>query len=80
MERVATDRGLIDSYYSRLKYTLQDRIKITSTLLLCNPGFSLPQPEIELTSDAKPVEIRLQKYSQEQKVLVNKFCKRHRTI
>lgn len=73
MEQAAKKQGLADVYESNLKGILHDHMDIFRTSFSAGPGAKLPPLKIELTPDAKPVKVRLRKYSQDQEDFMRKF-------
>lgn len=69
----ANQNGLPAVYESNLKGILRDHMVIFRTSFSAGPPAKLPPLKIELTPEAKPVKVRLRKYSQEQKIFMHDF-------
>ena len=73
IQQTAKDNGLADVFESNLKGILRDHMDIFRTSFSAGPAAKLPPLKIDLTPDAKPVKVRLRKYSQEQKEFMRDF-------
>ena len=75
LEKTAREKGLADVYESNLKGILRDHMDIFRTSFSAGPPAKLPPLKIELMPNAKPVRVRLRKYSQGQRDFLSDFVK-----
>jgi len=73
IQTTAKKNGLADIYESNLRGILHAHLDIFRTSFSAGPPAKLPPLKIELMPDAKPVKVRLRKYSQAQKEFMRKF-------
>ena len=76
METNAMNSGLADVYQSNLKGVLRDHMDIFRTSFSSGPGAKLPPLKIELLPEAKPVKVKIRKYSQEQQKFLKDFVEK----
>ena len=72
----AVENGLPAEHHDAMKKVVYDHVDIFRTTFSSGPPAKFPPLKIELTADAKPVKVRLRKYSQPQHAFMQKLVKK----
>jgi len=72
----AVENGLPAEHHDAMKKVVYDHVDIFRTTFSSGPPAKFPPLKIELTADAKPVKVRLRKYSQPQRAFMQKLVKK----
>lgn len=73
MINISRANGLSENHAKELSTIVNEHLNIVRTSLSAGPPADFPPLKIELTPDAKPVHVRLRKYSKEQREFLDKF-------
>lgn len=76
MTHEAAENGLPENKQNQLRIIVESHQNVFRTGLSAGPPVKIPPLKIDLVSDARPARVKLRKYSQDQREILGKLCKK----